>query len=300
MADEDEFAALGVPPKAVRGAQLPPGRGFLPGGTELHVAYDGDVLARGDELRARHGALQVPGVEPLPAHVDPAALPVDDRRWHATLGLGDAELEPVAVDLSHRHFLVAGPYRSGRSTALQALVEGIRASTPGVELHLLAPRRTPLAELPGWSTVADGAEACDAAALRLGELVASRPPHPVLVVIDDGEELAESLGAAPLENVVRRGRDLDVRIVAAAERSAAQRAFAGWLRELRKEEHGLLLAPDLDVDGDILATRLPRRSNPVFPPGRGYVVERGSVELVQVAAVTLPYPSSDEARKRVT
>ncbi len=32
MADEDEFAALGVPPKAVRGAQLPPGRGFLPGG----------------------------------------------------------------------------------------------------------------------------------------------------------------------------------------------------------------------------------------------------------------------------
>ena len=101
--------------------------------------------------------------------------------------------------------------------------------------------------------------------------------------IDDGDELAEALGAAPLETVVRRGRDLPVRVVAAAERQAAQRAFGGWLRELRKEEHGLLLAPDLDVDGDILGTRLPRRSSPVFPPGRGYLVERGAVELVQVA-----------------
>jgi S-DNA-T family DNA segregation ATPase FtsK/SpoIIIE len=72
-------------------------------------------------------------------------------------------------------------------------------------------------------------------------------------------------------------------VIAAAERQAAQRAFAGWLRELRKEEHGLLLDPDPDVDGDILGARLPRRSNPVFPPGRGYLVERGLVELVQVA-----------------
>jgi S-DNA-T family DNA segregation ATPase FtsK/SpoIIIE len=103
------------------------------------------------------------------------------------------------------------------------------------------------------------------------------------VVIDDGDELAESLGAAALETIVRRGRDLEVRVVAAVERQAAQRAFGGWLRELRKEEHGLLLDPDTDVDGDILGARLPRRSNPVYPPGRGYLVERGHVELVQVA-----------------
>jgi S-DNA-T family DNA segregation ATPase FtsK/SpoIIIE len=199
------------------------------------------------------------------------------------LGLGDAELEPVTIDLSARHFLVAGPYRSGRSTALRTVVESLRASTPGLELHLLAPRRSPLVELGGWSSVAAGSDRCDDAALRLGELVASPPPTPVLVVIDDGEELAESLGAAPLETVVRRGRDVELRVLAAAERSAAQRAFAGWLRELRKEEHGLLLDPDLDVDGDILGTRLPRRSSPVFPAGRGYLVERGSVELVQVA-----------------
>jgi hypothetical protein len=45
-----------------------------------------------------------------------------------------------------------------------------------------------------------------------------------------------------------------------------------------------LLDPDPDVDGDLLGARLPRRSNPVFPPGRGYYVDRGVVELVQVAS----------------
>jgi S-DNA-T family DNA segregation ATPase FtsK/SpoIIIE len=83
---------------------------------------------------------------------------------------------------------------------------------------------------------------------------------------------------------VRRGRDRDVRVVAAVERQAAQRAFGGWIRELRKEEHGLLLSPDPDVDGELLAVRLPRRTTPVFPPGRGYLVARGTVELVQVAS----------------
>jgi S-DNA-T family DNA segregation ATPase FtsK/SpoIIIE len=86
-----------------------------------------------------------------------------------------------------------------------------------------------------------------------------------------------------LETLVRRGRDTSIRVVAAVERQGAQRAFSGWIRELRKEEHGLLLMPDADVDGDLLGTRLPRRSNPVYPPGRGYLVERGGIQLVQVA-----------------
>lgn len=282
MADEDEFAALGVAPKQVRGAHLPPGRGFLPGGTELQVAHDVDLLERAGELRARYPDADVAGVEPLPARVEVASLPHAERPWHAVLGLADAELDAATIDLSDRHFVVVGPYRSGRSTALRTIVESVRESTPGLELHLLAPRRSPLRDLAFWTSVAEG-EACDDAAQRLADLAAGPVERPILVVIDDGDELAESLGAAPLETVVRRGRDLPIRVLAASERQAAQRAFGGWLRELRKEEHGILLQPDADVDGDILGTRLPRRSNPVFPPGRGYLVERGGLELVQVA-----------------
>ena len=283
MADDDEFAALGVPLKAVRGVHLPPGRGFFPDGVEFQVAWDGDVAERAAALASRHAGSTVPSVEPLPTHVARAGLPAATEPWSAVVGVGDAELEPAVLDLADRHFLVVGPYRGGRSTALATIVESLRSSTPELEAHLLAPRRTPLAELGGWASVAEGAAACDDAALRLQALAGAAPERPLLVVIDDAEELAESLGAAPLETVVRRGRDVPIRVLAAAERQATQRAFSGWLRELRKEEHGLLLSPDADVDGDIFGTRLPRRSNPVFPPGRGYLVERGTVGLVQVA-----------------
>jgi S-DNA-T family DNA segregation ATPase FtsK/SpoIIIE len=297
MADEDEFAALGVPPRTVRGAYLPPGRGFLPGGTEIHAALVGSeqsgegqaaaVAELGQQLRRQAGGRRAPGVEPLPTRVERETLPAPAQPQTALLGLGGSDLQPVAVDLSERHFLVVGPYRSGRSTTLATLVESLRRGTPGLELHLLAPRRSPLVRLPFWTSAADGLDACEEAAAQLAQALEERRAGtrgPFTVVIDDGEELAESLGAAALETVVRRGRDLDVRVLAAAERQAAQRAFGGWLRELRKEEHGLLLDPDPDVDGDILGVRLPRRSNPVFPTGRGYLVQRGTIELVQVGS----------------
>jgi S-DNA-T family DNA segregation ATPase FtsK/SpoIIIE len=295
MADEDEFAAFGIPLKTIRGAQLPPGRGFLAGGLEVQVALVGDdpsgegqagaVRELGERLRARYSGPVAPPIEPLPTRLPREQLPAPERALVAVLGVGDAEQEPVAIDLGERHFLVVGPYRSGRSTALRTVAESLHHGSPGVELHLLAPRRSPLLELPLWASVARGAEECDAGAARLQQAVEGRrgDGEPFVLMIDDAEELAESLGAAALESIVRRGRDVGVSVVAAVERQAAQRAFAGWIRELRKEEYGLLLDPDTDVDGDILGARLPRRTNPVYPPGRGYLVERGLVELVQVA-----------------
>jgi S-DNA-T family DNA segregation ATPase FtsK/SpoIIIE len=289
MADEDEFLALGVPLAVVRGAQLPPGRGFLAGGLELQVALaGGDPTSEGQAAAVRELAQRLrtehprraPAIEPLPVRVDRLGLPRPDRPLSAVLGLGDAELAPVEVDLSDRHFLVVGPYRGGRSTALATLAASLLESDPGVELHLLSPRRSPLAELDGWTSVAQGVAASEAAAGRLADAVDSAR---CVVVIDDAEELAEGPGGIALETLVRRGRDHDVRLIVAVERQAAQRAFAGWLRELRKEEHGLLLDPDPDVDGDLLGTRLPRRSSQVLPAGRGYLVRRGAIELVQVA-----------------
>jgi DNA segregation ATPase FtsK/SpoIIIE, S-DNA-T family len=292
MADEDEFAAFGIPLRVVRGAKLPPGRGFLPNGLELQVAVP--AVAEEGEAAAVAAAVEqihapgpgAPPIEPLATRIPRESLPAPQRPLAGVLGVGDSELQPVAVDLSERHFLVVGPYRSGRSTALATLCASLRAGTPGLELRLLAPRRTPLADSGLFDSIAGGVEHCDAAVLELlAQQTEGEPPAgPVVVVIDDAEELAETVGAAPLETVVRRGRDTGLRVLAACERQAAQRAFSGWLRELRKEEHGLLLDPDPDVDGEILGARLPRRSNPIFPQGRGYLVERGAIELVQVAA----------------
>jgi S-DNA-T family DNA segregation ATPase FtsK/SpoIIIE len=295
MADEDEFSALGVPLRSVRGAQLPPGRGFLAGGLELQVALvgadssgDRQAAAFADlsvELWQRHGDARAPSIEPLPARVDRASLPAPEAPLHAVIGIGDADLTAAELDLSERHFLVLGAYRSGRSTTLATIIGSLLRGAPGLETHLLAPRRSPLSELTAWTSVSEGLQACEDAISGLAAQIEQRKAGapPVVVVIDDGDELAESVAAPALETIVRRGRDLGVRVACACERQAAQRAFGGWLRELRKEEHGLLLAPDPDVDGDLLAVRLPRRTNPVFPPGRGYLVQRGKLDLVQVA-----------------
>jgi S-DNA-T family DNA segregation ATPase FtsK/SpoIIIE len=290
LADEDEFQALGIPLRAVRGAHLPPGRGFRPDGTEFQVAIaGGDPSGTGQaaalaevaqSLRAQHGSRRAPAVEPLPTQVSRGELPRPSEALHAVVGLGDAELAPVELAFEDRHFLVLGPYRSGRSTALATIALSLRAADPALELHLLAPRRSPLGQLPIWATKTEGVDASDAVAVRLAEEVDTRR---CVVVIDDGEELAESVGAPSLEILVRRGRDHDVRVVAACERQAAQRAFSGWVRELRKEQNALLLDPDPEVDGDLVGVRLPRRSSPVWPAGRGYLVRRGEVELVQVA-----------------
>ena len=45
-----------------------------------------------------------------------------------------------------------------------------------------------------------------------------------------------------------------------------------------------MLRPDVDSDADIFGVRFPRRARTVFPPGRGYLVSRGELELVQVGA----------------
>ena len=295
MADDDEYAALGLEPRTFRGATLPPGRGFA-GGDEIQCALVGDdpsaeaaaVIAAGEELGARYGEAKAPTIRLLPDAVPRDAMPGAGGPLEAVLGLSDESLEPDSIRLDDGHFLVAGPRRSGRSTALETIACSLRTGMPSLELHLLAPRRTDLTELDLWSSVARGLEECEASVASLAESVTARQAggsaEPIVLVVDDGNELTEGKAAGALEMVARRGRDVGVWIVAASEAHAAHRTFGGWLRELRNEEHGLLLVPQPDIDGDLLGVRLPRRSSSAFPPGRGYLVRRGRIDLVQVAA----------------
>jgi S-DNA-T family DNA segregation ATPase FtsK/SpoIIIE len=296
MADTDEYSSLGLDIRTVKDAKLPAGRGFVAGSLETQVALVGDdatgegqlaaVGAAARALRERFGDGHVPPIAPLPTTVERSALP-SGSQFRPVVGLGDDELEALAVDLQDAHFLIAGPYRSGRSTALETVARSLLAADPDARVHLLAPRRSPLPNANvAWTSVSRGVEDCDAKASELAQMAAEldEGDRPLFVLVDDGDELAETIGASSLEQLVRRGRDVPVRVVVAAETQAVMRAYGGWLREMRKDEHGLLLDPDLDVDGDLLGVRLPRRSNPVFPPGRGYYVYRGSLELVQVSS----------------
>jgi S-DNA-T family DNA segregation ATPase FtsK/SpoIIIE len=202
------------------------------------------------------------------------------------LGVDDIDLSPVELPLDDAHAAIVGSYRSGRTTALRTIARSLHEAPAAGELHLLAPRRSALLELDLWTSVARGMDACEARVPELVEAVYARDGDggaaPLIVVIDDAGELAEAICAGALETLLRRGRDRDVRVVAALERGQA-RHYAPWVRELRKDGTGLLLDPDLDLDGELLGVRLPRRSNAFFPPGRGYLVVSGTARLIQVA-----------------
>ncbi len=291
MPTEDDMRTLGLEAKAIRGARLPPGRGFTQDSHEFQTAapVEGGVplsLERAVGARAGAGGEAVRSIEVLPGNVDHASLGPAEGIERLPLGIGDDDLGPVAVDLSEMHFLIAGPYRSGRSTALRAIARGVRAADPAADLHLLSPRRSPLRELDLWTDTATGAESCALAAeslLRMAESAESEN-RTIFVLIDDGGELTDAATISRLERLVRVGRDSRVTVVAAVESAAARGIGLGWIRELRREGHGLLLQPDLAADGDLLAARLPRQLSSPLIPGRGFLVRAGVAELVQVGS----------------
>jgi DNA segregation ATPase FtsK/SpoIIIE, S-DNA-T family len=294
LADVDDYGVLGLDGRAAREATLPPGRGFQANTLEVQCAIVGAdpageaqtaaVLAEGSELRHRHGDGIAPSIGTLPAEVALAPLVALSTSLRPVIGIGERELEPVAVDLAEGHFLVTGPNRSGKSTALAAVARGLRAADPDLELHLLAPRRTPLTSLDVWTSVARGSEAIDDLCTDLKDRVDERDlgDPPLVIVLDDGNELADSMADTNLESIIRRGRDVDVWVVGASEVAAAHRSYGGWLPELRKERQGLLLQPDPDIDGDLLGVRLPKARTTL--PGRGILVNRYGLEMVQVGA----------------
>lgn len=300
MADADEYATLGLPMSTAQ-AVLPAGRGFLPDGHEVQLAVLGtDTTGAGQsemitqwaaqfsEQAAAHGLAGPPPVELLPELVRASSLPpVTPGRRAVPIGLQSTDLGPAWVDLDDLPtFLVMGPDRSGRTSLLVTLASGVMAATPGIEAYLLAPRRSALADLDGWTDVASGMDACEELASGLADEVRARAgtnAAPVLVVVDDGDELTEGRASYGLDAVVKRGRDAGVVLLVASQTHVVHRTFGGWLTEVRKAKHGLFLAPDVDIDGELLGSRLPHKAGRTFPAGRGYLVCRGRIDYTQFA-----------------
>ncbi|MCU1589796.1 MAG: domain containing protein [Frankiales bacterium] len=296
-ADPDDYAMLGVDARAAKGAQLPPGRGFTGDGLELQVALVGTspagdaqskaLTSLGAALGAQWGSGSAAAVGAMPTEVGLAAVQDASMPLRPALGVGERELSAVTVDLTEGHFLVAGPNRSGKSTALATLGLGLRRADPGLEIHLLAGRRrTTLTAHHCWTSVARGVDEIAARCAAIADGLDGRAPGDpaVVLVLDDGHEIGDSSADQLLATIARRGRDVDVWLIGATETAAAHRSYGGWISEVRKERSGLLLQPDSDIDGDLLGARLPKSRTST--PGRGFLVARGGMQLVQVAQPT--------------
>lgn len=213
-----------------------------------------------------------------PDRVSREELPLPREEWIIPIGFGPHS-EPVEVDLSVGHLVVAGPYRSGRSSALVSLAIAASRLEQPPDLHLLAPRRSPLTDLTVWDSVAVGRDDVELAISGLGGMV-SRASKAV-IFLDDADDLFDT-DDREFESVLRAGRDTAVRFVIATEIQEAHRTFGGWFVEARKQRHALVLQPDADLDGDLFGARLPG-TDVAIGPGRGYLISGGRTSLVQVA-----------------
>ncbi|MEH3054560.1 MAG: FtsK/SpoIIIE domain-containing protein [Patulibacter minatonensis] len=290
LGDRDEYARLGL--KAIP-SDLPPGRGFDLDGLEVQLGTWADpgeplreAMARtGAALRAQHSLGAVPSpVQLLATRLPLADLPPSTEASSVVVGQRERDGQPARVVLDGAHFMVVGPYRTGRSTALATLAAGYAQARPQSERHLISFRRSPLRDLTGWATATESPDANALAGLLEGFAAQGKEDgQPRLVVLDDLTELEVGMANSRLEAAARACRDAGVCLLASGESQAVFTAF-GFVRELRKDGAGLLLAPNLETHGEIFDTKLPFRRALEFPPGRAFLVRPGgTLDLIQVA-----------------
>ncbi len=285
LADPGDALAVGVRPASITG--LAPGRAMsVRSGLSIQVAHTGDIEA--DIAALALATASTAGVDPdaaPPVPTLPIAVAVDDlpppsadeHGWSLPVGLADDELWPLELTLhAGDHFLVAGPARSGRSSALALLAAQIRRASPAARLLALAPRSSALHS----SAALDGLTASVA---ELAELLVPAADPPLVVLVDDAELVDDPSGT--LSGLISDGT---TRLLVAGRVEATRTAYGHWTQALRRQRRGLLLRPQDDLDGDVLGVLLPRRQATPPAPGRGYLIADGCCALVQLACLAMP------------
>jgi S-DNA-T family DNA segregation ATPase FtsK/SpoIIIE len=262
LGDASEATACGVPP-----ALVPAG-------------IAGRVVVASTRLEA-----QLAVVDPAPVTKTgggPAAVGVLPRQVRA------AELRPGAVNADGEldlvvgvdfetlgpahllvpdgeHVLVAGPPRTGRSTALVRLATSWQEAHPDGEVVVISPvRRSPLASRAG-------------AVAGIGLLPGGSP---ALVVVDDAERVDDTDGA--LARLVAERRP-GVLVVAAARPDTLRTLYGHWSAVVRRSRTGLLMTGCSDIDGDLFSELLPRTPPIPARPGLAWVIGAGGRSLAQIA-----------------
>ncbi len=274
---------------------LPPGRGFANGRDLVQVAIVGNDPSGPGQRAAleslgrwavmRWPGLRAPPIGTLPSDMRIDEIPVAATGLQAAIGLYDSDLSPCVIDLVDGPLLIVGSRRSGRSTSLRTVADGLRRAGPGLELVLISPpQRSATGNAPGpytaVLTIQDHIESF-VQDMR-ARLDRGGPAAHVVVLVDDAEEFNEGGCAACLQDIVKRGAEVGVHVVAAADTRAAMRAYGGFLPEIARRRHGIVLQPDGPADGDLLGLTLPRSMGRMVP-GRGVFGRRGDAQIVQVA-----------------
>jgi S-DNA-T family DNA segregation ATPase FtsK/SpoIIIE len=289
MAHSDDYGFLGVAGDVLSMAS-PPGRGLLNGaeiqcaalgGSTEVMAQSRAVAAFADAMR-KAGVSEAPPIRSLTSRVLMSDLPAQVE-GRPVLGIGSTSLSAQTFE-PRGSFVVTGPSGSGRTTSLAALAESLHRWDPAMKLYLLTSRRScELAGLPVWMEVASGTDASAALAVRLeGELLAGAHVGSVTVVVERMDDLAGTVAESPLSGLVKAVLDHDSFVVAEGETTFFSSSF-GLPGLLKTSRSGLALQPDGVEAQTVFRSSFPAFNRADQPEGRGFLVQRGRPEMLQVA-----------------
>ena len=313
-----------------------PGRGLAVGELHMLIALpradgvaDAATLAEGtaqlvEGLVRKHPQERAPRVRMLAPEVSAAEIAARCAAADLTctpgqlaLGLGEAELAPVLVDLARDpHLLVFADAESGKTELLRTLVTGLaRSGGPDeVKVVLVDYRRTLLGavdeeHLAGYASSAQSAAPMMA---ELAQYLAKRLPGEdvtqqqlrdrswwtgpgVYLVVDDYDLVATPTGnpLLPLVELLGQARDIGLSLVLARRSGGLGRAmFDPVIARLRDLSCDVFLGSGDPDEGYIVG----RHRLAKLPPGRGELISRNRPpQLVQVALTPprdLPEPDT--------
>jgi len=269
LADPSDYQMAGL-----RAAELPTfstGRGVSSDGLEFQLV-DADSIGPPLSEPAHAGPRRL---RSLGDGVERSELPsavLGSRPWRVPVGLDSTTLELASLEVHEgENVLVAGPARSGVSSAL-GLIGAQLAVTRDVVAVCHGPagdeRNAALvASLRGMIVHDSIASAAEAVAAAGGTCV---------VVIDDADKFDGAIEALLSHEGVAC-------IVAGGRADQLRTRFGHWTGYARSSRTGLLLRPDVDLDGDLFGIRLDRSIARPVRPGAGVVIVEGVGTTIQVA-----------------
>jgi S-DNA-T family DNA segregation ATPase FtsK/SpoIIIE len=306
----DRRTAMNVPEQS-------PGRGITPDRYQFLAALprlDGmttvDDLSDGlaklvSEAGNHRSGPAAPRVRLLPASFPYHQLPLQDPRRGIPIGIAEADLGPVFLDLGNEpHFLLYGDSESGKSTFLRAFAQAVVDRHPPEEarLVLIDYRRSLLGAVTTPHQIGYGstAQRTEEILAEVAQVMQGRLPGPdvtpeqlrnhswwhgpqLYVLVDDYDLVASSTGN-PLSHLLpylTQARDIGLHVLLTRRTGGAGRALyepvTTAIRELGSP--GMVMSGERD-EGPLLGNVRPSAQ----PPGRGwFVTRRGGAQLVQLA-----------------
>ncbi|MFF3752465.1 FtsK/SpoIIIE domain-containing protein [Streptomyces sp. NPDC002018] len=300
--DRADYSSVGIPSKSAP-ADPVPGRGLsTPDLTEVQIAVLGEdlsgtaqaelLLRLGAELTARETDVppshRAPHLDLLPERIgfqEAMALRTagGDLRMRPLIAVGGDTLDILGPDLADvPTFVVAGPPRTGRSTALLTAAHSLLGA--GTGLIVLAPRRSPLRELAGRPGVAAVITDPEVSLAEFRKVLGNVPEENAVIVVDDAELFMGAEIDPDLALLARGGAGNGWGVLAAGNAESLSLSLAGWMGQVKRNRTGMLLSPQNLADGEVIGVKLTRGVVGRAPqPGRGLLhLGDGALRSVQV------------------